>query len=134
MTDPYAKDAARAHRMSRRVGAFMARWRRWLQRRPWLNTLYKIIVTALGLAIVAIGLILVPLPGPGWLIVFLGLTVLGSEYHWARRLLGALRRILARFWERWHAWRAARKAAQAAQPAQGRQAPPTSQMRALTSR
>ncbi len=87
----------------------MDRWRRAIRRRPWLNTVYKIVVTALGVLIVVVGLILVPLPGPGWLIVFIGLTVLGTEYHWARRLLGWLRRVLARFWERWRAWRAARR-------------------------
>ena len=113
MTDPYADDAERAHRMSRRIGAWMSKWRGWLRKRPWLNTVYKVLVTTLGLGIVALGLVLVPLPGPGWLIVFLGLTLLGSEYHWARRLLGWLRRALARFWERWNAWRAARREARA---------------------
>ncbi|MCW2289589.1 TIGR02611 family protein [Leucobacter luti] len=114
MTDPYADDAARAQRLSKRFGRFMSTWRRWISRRPWLNTVYKVIVTTLGLLVVVIGLILVPLPGPGWLIVFIGLTILGTEYHWARRLLGWLRRVLARFWERWGAWRASRKARRAA--------------------
>jgi uncharacterized protein (TIGR02611 family) len=30
---------------------------------------------------------LVPLPGPGWLIVFAGLAILATEYVWAQRLL-----------------------------------------------
>lgn len=81
-----------------------------IRRRPWLNTVYKVLVTTFGGLIVVVGLILVPLPGPGWLIVFIGLTLLGTEYHWARRLLGWLRRVLARFWERWNLWRAARRA------------------------
>jgi uncharacterized protein (TIGR02611 family) len=29
---------------------------------------------------------MVPLPGPGWLVVFLGLAILGSEFAWAKRL------------------------------------------------
>lgn len=110
MTDPYAQDAARAQRLSRGVGRFMHRWRERIRRRPWLNVVYRVLVTVLGVAIVVIGLILVPLPGPGWLIVFLGLTLLGTEYSWARRMLGWLRRVLARFWERWNAWRAERRA------------------------
>lgn len=109
MTDPYADDAERAQRLTRGFGTFMQRWRRWIRRRPWLNTVYRVLVTALGIAVVVIGLILVPLPGPGWLIVFIGLTILGTEFHWARRLLGWLRRVLARFWERWNAWRAERR-------------------------
>ncbi|MBP1326890.1 uncharacterized protein (TIGR02611 family) [Leucobacter exalbidus] len=109
MVDPYADDAERAHRFSRKIASFMERWRGMIRRRPWLNTVYKVLVTTLGVLIVIIGLILVPLPGPGWLIVFIGLTLLGTEYHWARRLLGWLRKVLARFWERWNMWRAARK-------------------------
>lgn len=109
MTDPYLDDAERAKRLGKPVARFMARWRRAIQRRPWLNTLYKVIVTILGALVVVVGLLLVPLPGPGWLIVFVGLTILGSEYHWARRLLSWLRRVLARFWERWNTWREARR-------------------------
>ncbi|WP_240739810.1 TIGR02611 family protein [Leucobacter triazinivorans] len=123
MTDPYAGDAERAHRLSRRVGRFMERWRASIRRRPWLNTTYKVIITALGVVIVIVGLILVPLPGPGWLIVFIGLTVLGTEYHWARRLLGWLRRVLARFWERWNLWRAARRERKEQRSRDGRGSP-----------
>ena len=43
---------------------------------------------------------LVPLPGPGWLIVFLGLGILATEFAWAERLLGFGRRTL-RSWLRW---------------------------------
>ncbi|QNN63994.1 TIGR02611 family protein [Leucobacter denitrificans] len=88
----------------------MARWRHWIRKRPWLDIVYRVLVTTLGVLIMVLGLIMVPLPGPGWLVVFIGLTVLGSEYHWARRLLGWLRRALARFWERWRAWRQSREA------------------------
>lgn len=115
MGDPYADDAERAKRLSRPLGRFMDRWRSAIRRRPWMNTVYKVVVTVLGILIVVVGLILVPLPGPGWLIVFIGLTLLGSEYHWARRLLGWLRATLARFWERWNAWRAARRERKVAQ-------------------
>ena len=114
MSDPYADDAARAERLSRGAGRFMRRWRGAIRKRPWLNTTYRVVVTVLGTLVAIIGLILVPLPGPGWLIVFIGLTILGTEFHWARRLLGWLRRILARFWERWNLWRAERRARKAA--------------------
>lgn len=92
----------------------MSRWRAAIRKRPWLNIVYRVLITTLGVLVVVIGLILVPLPGPGWLIVFIGLTILGSEFHWARRLTGWLRMMLARFWVMWKAWRAranARKAA-----------------------
>jgi uncharacterized protein (TIGR02611 family) len=46
----------------------------------------KIVITLLGAAVVGFGLVLVPLPGPGWLIVFAGLAIWSLEFHWARRL------------------------------------------------
>lgn len=109
MADPYLDDAERAKRVGKPVARFMARWRGAIQRKPWLNALYKVVITVLGILVVVIGLILVPLPGPGWLIVFVGLTILGTEFHWARRLLTWLRRILSRFWERWSSWREERR-------------------------
>ena len=43
---------------------------------------------AVGLALVVVGLVLaLPLvPGPGVLVVLVGLTVLSTEFEWARRL------------------------------------------------
>lgn len=98
--DPTAKDHALAQRLGAPVGRFMQRWRAIIKRKPWLNGVYKILITIFGAAIVLLGLILVPFPGPGWLIVFVGFTILGSEYHWARRFTGWLRIKLAGFWAR----------------------------------
>jgi uncharacterized protein (TIGR02611 family) len=47
----------------------------------------RIVVTIVGAVVVIVGLILIPLPGPGWLIVFAGLAILATEYVWAQRLL-----------------------------------------------
>ena len=60
----------------------------------------KIGVAVAGLAVVTLGLVLVPLPGPGWLIVLLGLSIWAIEYAWARNLLRFTRRQLQR-WTRW---------------------------------
>ena len=43
-------------------------------------------VALVGGLIVLVGLLLVPLPGPGWPVVFLGLSLLGREFPWAARL------------------------------------------------
>jgi uncharacterized protein (TIGR02611 family) len=53
-----------------------------------------------GLAVTVGGLALVPLPGPGWLIVFVGLAILASEFAWAQRLLDYGRDRL-HTWTRW---------------------------------
>lgn len=47
----------------------------------------RIAVTIAGFTVTIVGLLLVPLPGPGWAIVFGGLAILATEYVWARRLL-----------------------------------------------
>jgi len=47
-----------------------------------------------------LGLALVPLPGPGWVIVFLGLGIMATEFAWAERLLDFGRRTL-RAWLHW---------------------------------
>lgn len=49
---------------------------------------------------VILGLLLVPFPGPGWLIVIMGLLILASEFVWAQRLL-AFVRVTLRRWTEW---------------------------------
>jgi uncharacterized protein (TIGR02611 family) len=65
---------------------------------------WRIAVTILGFAVIAGGIVLLPLPGPGWLIIFAGLGVLATEYAWAARLLGWVREHVRR-WTRWIAAR-----------------------------
>ncbi|ABS04133.1 PGPGW domain-containing protein [Kineococcus radiotolerans] len=62
--------------------------------RPVLKQLYQFILAILGFATVAVGLILVPLPGPGWVVVFGGLSLLSTRFLWARRLRERLLLIL----------------------------------------
>jgi uncharacterized protein (TIGR02611 family) len=61
---------------------------------------WRLGVTFVGAAIVVVGVVLLPLPGPGWLIIFAGLGVLATEYVWAHRLLGRARALVAG-WTRW---------------------------------
>ena len=46
----------------------------------------RLTIGALGLLVIVAGIILLPLPGPGWLIIFAGLAIWSLEFHWARRL------------------------------------------------
>jgi uncharacterized protein (TIGR02611 family) len=52
----------------------------------------RIAVTVAGLVLVAAGLVLLVLPGPGMLLVILGLAVLATEYVWAQRMLNFAKR------------------------------------------
>lgn len=75
-------------------------WRRRLRERPATNQAYRVAVGALGACVVILGLALVPLPGPGWLVVFLGFGILASEFHWARRMHA----FVTRHVRRWNDW------------------------------
>jgi uncharacterized protein (TIGR02611 family) len=61
--------------------------RRFVARNRGLEVAYRVGVAIIGFAIIVAGLALIPLPGPGWLIVFAGLAVLSTEFAWAERLL-----------------------------------------------
>lgn len=61
---------------------------------------WRIGITVAGVTTLIVGVVLLPLPGPGWLIIFAGLGVLATEYQWASRLLARVRRV-ATIWTRW---------------------------------
>jgi uncharacterized protein (TIGR02611 family) len=62
--------------------------------------LWRIAVTVAGSAIIAIGIVLLPLPGPGWVIIFGGLGLLATEYRWAAAVLAWVKRGFAA----WAVW------------------------------
>lgn len=94
----------RGHRAGRWAAALAARIRvRVLgpvRAHPVLSMFYRVLIALLGLTIVAVGILLIPAPGPGWLVVIGGLWVLATEFAWARRLLNVTRS-LVRVWTRW---------------------------------
>src|SRR5262245_38838194 len=59
----------------------------------------RIAVGLVGAVVVVVGLGLVPLPGPGWLIVLAGLAILSLEFTWAQRLTTFTRTQLERWWQ-----------------------------------
>ena len=104
-------DIVEAERPDRPIRRMLLRMRSWVSTHPRLNVAYRTAVAVLGGGLAILGLLLVPLPGPGWLVVFLGLAVLGTEFHWAKRIAGWLKRMLDRFWAWWRARRAHKAAA-----------------------
>lgn len=82
-------------------------WRRHLRRRreairhkPTLNTTYRITLGTFGTVVLLAGLVMVPYPGPGWLVVFAGLGILATEFHWAHRV----NMFAKRHYHRWLRW------------------------------
>jgi uncharacterized protein (TIGR02611 family) len=65
-----------------------------------LRQVKKLGIGIVGGLIVLVGLIAIPYPGPGWLIVFAGLAVLATEFAWAQRLLDRVRGK----YEAWKEW------------------------------
>jgi len=52
-----------------------------------VDLLKRSAVTVAGVALLAVGVVLMVLPGPGLLLIVAGLAVLATEYAWAHRLL-----------------------------------------------
>lgn len=98
--------SAHQHRVRRARAALHARRER-IRADAHQNRVYRGVVGAVGSFVVVLGLILVPLPGPGWLVVFLGLALLGSEFSSAQRL----KHFGERHVHAWAQWIAARSLA-----------------------
>lgn len=64
------------------------------------NLVWRSVVGVIGGVVLIAGLVAIPYPGPGWLIVFAGLGILATEFDWAHRLLKYAR---ARY-DRFAAW------------------------------
>jgi uncharacterized protein (TIGR02611 family) len=47
----------------------------------------RMLVAVIGTTVLLLGLLLIFLPGPGLIVILIGLAVLGSEFVWARRII-----------------------------------------------
>jgi len=65
--------------------------RRWYELGKSSNVIvrqaYRLIVFVVGITVVAAGLAMFVLPGPGILVLLAGLAILATEFVWARHLL-----------------------------------------------
>ena len=64
---------------------------------PQSSILRKLAVGIAGVVVILIGIPLIPLFGPGWLIVFTGLAILSTEFAWAARVRDRIRDRLRAF-------------------------------------
>ena len=58
-----------------------------------IKVVKRVIVTVVGATVLLIGIALLVLPGPAFLVIPLGLAILATEYAWARRWLRKARQI-----------------------------------------
>jgi tellurite resistance protein TerC len=47
----------------------------------------KIVIAVIGTTILLIGIALIVLPGPAFIVIPIGLSILASEFVWARRVI-----------------------------------------------
>jgi uncharacterized protein (TIGR02611 family) len=53
----------------------------------------RVIVSVIGATFLLIGIALLVLPGPAFIVIPIGLAILATEYAWARRWLKKVRRM-----------------------------------------
>ncbi|MER6102325.1 TIGR02611 family protein [Streptomyces sp. NPDC001832] len=57
-----------------------------------LHLSWQVGVFVVGLAVVVAGAVMLPLPGPGWLVIFAGMAIWATEFVWAQLVLRWTRR------------------------------------------
>jgi uncharacterized protein (TIGR02611 family) len=81
--------SARTRPKGSRAPQFVRRYRA-------LHLTWRVVVLVVGLAIVAAGVAMLVLPGPGWAAIFVGFAVLATEFAWAQRMLAWARKQAAK--------------------------------------
>jgi uncharacterized protein (TIGR02611 family) len=109
-TEGLAAEIAAGERTDTGAHRALARLRARVENRPWLRLTYKIVVTTVGATVVLAGIAMLVLPGPGWLAIFLGLGILGTEFAVIQRFNHRLKALVLRYWHRLRERRARRAA------------------------
>ncbi len=55
------------------------------------NAAWRTGIFIIGFLLVIVGIVLLVLPGPGWLLIFIGFLTLATEFAWASRVLAPIR-------------------------------------------
>jgi uncharacterized protein (TIGR02611 family) len=56
----------------------------------------RLVRVVAGFGLLAAGVAMLALPGPGWLTIAAGLAILAREFEWARRLLNRVKAVANR--------------------------------------
>ncbi|GCD39046.1 membrane protein [Streptomyces chrestomyceticus JCM 4735] len=59
----------------------------FIKRSRPLHLSWQVGIFIVGLAVVVGGIIMLPLPGPGWLVIFAGMAIWATEFVWAQLVL-----------------------------------------------
>jgi uncharacterized protein (TIGR02611 family) len=69
-----------------------------------LAAVRKVVVFFVGMTVLIVGLFLIVLPGPAFVVIPLGLSILATEFPLARRALLVLKDCVVAVWRRVKAW------------------------------
>lgn len=58
------------------------------------HILFRLARMTVGFVVLSLGIVAIPLPGPGWLIVAVGLGILARDFVWAERTVNLVRKRL----------------------------------------
>ena len=59
----------------------------FIKARRMLHLSWQVGVFVVGLAVVGAGVVMLPLPGPGWVVIFGGMAIWATEFVWAQLVL-----------------------------------------------
>jgi uncharacterized protein (TIGR02611 family) len=66
-------------------------------RRPGGARIWRAGVAVIGLLVVLVGIVLLVVPGPGWVVIFVGIGIWATEFAWAKSLLTFVQRKVKEF-------------------------------------
>ena len=59
-----------------------------------LARIKRIIVSVVGFTVLIIGIVLIVFPGPAFIVIPVGLAILGIEYDWAKNLFEKVKNVI----------------------------------------
>ena len=71
-------------------------WYSWFLKVPDLRVAKRIVVGVIGGTVTLIGIALIVLPGPAFIVIPIGLSILATEFLWAKRWLRKAREAVTR--------------------------------------
>ena len=80
---------SRAQRWLRPARSYVHGW-------PAGHHIWRVGIALVGLAVVVTGIVLLIIPGPGWLVIFLGFAIWATEFPWANAVATFVRRQISR--------------------------------------
>ncbi|MEU0115230.1 TIGR02611 family protein [Streptomyces bobili] len=82
-----ANDARSDRAAEQQEQALGSRAPAFIKARRILHLSWQVGIFVVGLAVVVAGIIMLPLPGPGWVVIFGGMAIWATEFVWAQLVL-----------------------------------------------